>query len=225
MGNRKITRADVVTIPSFVLPRGDARSRDLVGATPLVAQSDGRFPRAGADSAGAPHLPYDFEALRKAESSEFTPERKLDYDIPALPGRQRFHITENGREVIPSSGTQGLVYYGVSKKQKGTNISRLSAEMIPVIGEMAAAAQDLGLRRPVITAGSDGRHKRGSLHYRNRGLDFRGNDITDAEGRRQAKLVQVRLGEDYDILFEQPNGKPPAHDHFHTEFDPPSKRR
>ena len=186
------------------------------------ATSDGGDEAVPPMASDVPELAYDSEASRY---DGVMPERKLAYDIAALPGRQRFHITENGDEVIPSTGAEALRYYGVTKKQKGTNISRLSSEMIPVAGEMAAAAQDLGLRPPVITAGSDGKHKKRSLHYSNRGLDFRGNDITDAKGRRQARLVQTRLGGDYDILFEQPKDKPPAYDHFHTEFDPPTKRR
>lgn len=194
----------LVTLESSVFPQDEARNRTASG--------------------NAPRLTYDINALNGGEASNVTPEKRLDYDISALPGRQRFHITNDGQEVIPATGAEALGYYSVSKKS-GANISGLSAKMIPTIGEMAAAAADLRLPKPVITAGSNGKHKKNSLHYKNLGLDYRGNNITDAQGRALGGLVQTRLGQDYDAFFEQPDGKPPAYDHFHAEYDPPKIRR
>jgi len=96
--------------------------------------------------------------------------------------------------------------------------------MLPVVGEVAAAAADLGIPPPVLTSGNDGiEHGERSLHYRNRAVDFRGNTISDAKGLAMRNLLRRRLGDQYDILFEV--FKEPARDHLHVEFDPPKNGR
>lgn len=203
---KKITRADTVTIPSFVFPEDEARNRDFGATTP-----------------NSPKLEYDIEAIMRGESHPMTPEKKLKYDITALPGRPRFDITNEGKTVTPVTGAQAIGYYGVSKKS-GADVSGLKAQMLPTIGEMAAAAEDLRLPRPVITAGSNGEHHKNSLHYKDLALDYRGNNIDDAKARAMRDLVDKRLGHGYDVLFEQQKGKP-QNDHFHLEYDPPKVRR
>jgi hypothetical protein len=99
------------------------------------------------------------------------------------------------------------------------DIGSLDPAMAPVIRAVAVAAERLGLPQPVITSGNDGRHSRGSLHYDNRALDFRGNNITDAQGRALANEVRRMLGTGYDVIFETFPGNP-ANDHLHIEFDP-----
>jgi len=54
------------------------------------------------------------------------PGPKLGYDISALPGRQRFHIADQGKAVTPATGRQALDYYAVGKKA-GAKIDGLSA--------------------------------------------------------------------------------------------------
>lgn len=118
----------------------------------------------------------------------------------------------------PLDGRMQARQHGVQVKN-GAAIGQLDAAMGPVISAVADAARQLGLPTPVITSGNDSRHRSGSLHYSNQALDFRGNNITDAQGRLLAAEVQRRLGFDYDVIFEIfPNN--PANDHLHVEFDP-----
>lgn len=229
MANKKITRADTVTIPSPRFKRGEARDREFAAAKPgWTADAEPFAVRSGGDEAAGltildtPKLAYDVEALRVG-SDPTLPEKKLKYDVSALPGRPRFYITERGMPVVPTTGIQALNYYGVNKKA-GVDITNLAPVMIPVIGELSAAAQDLRLPRPVITSGRDSKkHLKTSLHYRNKALDFRGNDITDTKGRALGRLVQARLGSNYDAFFE-PGKKDPTNDHIHAEYDPKIKR-
>ena len=61
----------------------------------------------------------------------------------------------------------------------------------------------------VITSTNRGKHKEGSLHYKNRAIDFRlpGSNIEEiAEGIREF------IGPDYDVVVES--------DHLHVEHDP-----
>lgn len=108
---------------------------------------------------------------------------------------------------------------GVAIKSSRVDIDNLHPAMDPVIRAVALAADRLGLPQPVITSGNDSTHSRGSLHYSDRALDFRGNNISDAQGAAFAREVSQILGSDYDVLFETFPGNP-ANDHLHVEFDP-----
>lgn len=108
--------------------------------------------------------------------------------------------------------------HNVGVKNAGVKISALDARMAPVIGAVAQAAQTLGLPRPVITSGNDSNHMQGSLHYLNRALDFRANNITLAQGERLDAEVSRLLGDAFDVIFETfPN---PSNNHLHVEYDP-----
>lgn len=242
-----IKRADprhrgIVTLESFVLPDDEARKndfeaglptggraravlerapfrpgRDEVHLTPLRAPADGRPGGGGEVSAGiVPRARRVIGSAGRAVAG-----KKLKYDIAGLPGRHRFEVTLGGKAVLPTTANRALGYYGVGRKD-GADIGNLDSVMIPTIGEIAAAAQDLRLPPRVITAGRDGTHKETSLHYKGRALDYRGNDITDNQADSLGKLVQRRLGQDYDVFFE-PHRTNRLIDHIHAEYDP--KRR
>lgn len=108
---------------------------------------------------------------------------------------------------------------GVIVKDNGVKISRLDANMAPVISAVAQAARTLGLPTPVITSGNDKAHKNGSLHYSDKALDFRGNNITNAQGIAFQNEVRRILGNRYDVGFEI-FPKNPTNDHLHVEYDP-----
>ena len=103
--------------------------------------------------------------------------------------------TIDGREVAKQNG--------VGVKSDAVNISNPHLVMGPVIAAVAEVAKALGLPKPVITSGNDSGHKQGSLHFKNRALDFRGNNITVAQGRAFAAKVAASglVGKDYDVLF------------------------
>jgi hypothetical protein len=64
----------------------------------------------------------------------------------------------------------------------------------------------------VITSGTDGKHKAGSLHYADKALDFRSRGMALPLQQLIATQVRERLGRDYDFIAEG--------DHFHGEYDP-----
>jgi hypothetical protein len=108
--------------------------------------------------------------------------------------------------------------HGVSIKNNNVKISNLHPKMEAVIAAVAEVASDMGLPKPVITSGNDSSHKHGSLHFSNRALDFRGNNITITNGRTLATRVATIVGGDYDVIFETFADK--ANNHLHAEFDP-----
>ncbi|MCH4894797.1 LysM peptidoglycan-binding domain-containing protein [Sphingomonas sp. SFZ2018-12] len=107
---------------------------------------------------------------------------------------------------------------GVAIKEPGVRIDRLASEMAPAIRAVAQAAERLGLPTPVITSGNDSRHGTASLHYSNEALDFRGNNISVAQGHALRDEVQRILGDRYDVLFETFANA--SNNHLHVEFDP-----
>lgn len=90
----------------------------------------------------------------------------------------------------------------------------------PKILHIAAALTRLGLplRRITITAGSNGQHRTGSLHYRYRALDVRTKDFPTRDAKDElVRQLQRDLGPDYDVLLE---GVGTDNEHCHVEFDP-----
>jgi len=107
---------------------------------------------------------------------------------------------------------------GVQMKSDGVHIGRLDAAMSSAIRAVAQAAEKLGLPTPVITSGNDSRHSTASLHYADRALDFRGNNITIEQGRAFQAEVRGILGARYDVVFETFANR--SNNHLHVEFDP-----
>ena len=66
----------------------------------------------------------------------------------------------------------------------------------------------------VITAGTDGKHMEGSLHYKGCALDLRTFNVAGKELQVKVALQQA-LGKDYDVVLEK--------DHVHVEYDPKDK--
>ncbi|MDP3674675.1 MAG: conjugal transfer protein TraG N-terminal domain-containing protein [Novosphingobium sp.] len=107
----------------------------------------------------------------------------------------------------------------------GSRITSLDRSMLPAISSVAAASRDLGLPRPVITSAQDGVHTApGTLHPDGKALDFRGRNISVAQGQQLEVRVQQALGPDYDVDFET-SRKNPSNNHLHVEYDPKPKRR
>lgn len=64
----------------------------------------------------------------------------------------------------------------------------------------------------VITAGTDGKHMKGSLHYKGLALDYRSRQLKKSARDDLLKEGRQVLGPDYDFIEED--------DHFHAEHDP-----
>jgi len=108
---------------------------------------------------------------------------------------------------------------GIGVKSDAVKIGKLDANMAPVFAAVAQAAREQGLPQPVITSGNDSRHMNGSRHYDDKAVDFRGNNITDAQGERLEARVRELLGPNYDVDFEKFPSRP-SNDHLHVEYDP-----
>lgn len=109
----------------------------------------------------------------------------------------------------------------------GVDLSNVGAPMGPVFGVVASSARSLGLEGRVVTSGLDGVHGGGdpdrTLHDNGLALDFRGNDISVAQGKAWAAEVGHRLGPDYDVKFE--TFADPTNNHLHAEYDPEPRHR
>lgn len=64
----------------------------------------------------------------------------------------------------------------------------------------------------VITAGIDGSHSRGSIHYKGLAVDIRTRHVPQLEHPKIVAKLQERLGDDFDVVLEG--------DHLHLEYDP-----
>lgn len=88
-----------------------------------------------------------------------------------------------------------------------------------ILAAIANVAQDL--RYPVdivITSGTDGKHKQGSMHYVGAALDVRSKNFPNRASKdRFLELVLSRLGAKYEGFLESVGT---ANEHFHFEYDP-----
>ncbi|WP_176473006.1 LysM peptidoglycan-binding domain-containing protein [Sphingomonas lenta] len=138
-----------------------------------------------------------------------------------LPGAAPAPAPAGGTGTTPGGRIDGdavAAANGVEVKSSSVRIDRLHASMEPAIRAVADAARRLGLPTPVITSGNDSRHMNGSLHYADRALDFRGNNISVAQGRALEAEVRRVLGDRYDVAFETFANQ--SNNHLHVEFDP-----
>jgi LysM repeat protein len=134
---------------------------------------------------------------------------------PATPARP---TTGGPVTSAPVDGNRIARENGVSIKGPTVRIGQMDGRLAPVISAVAQAARTLGLPTPVITSGNDSGHRRGSLHYSNQALDFRGNNISIADGQRLQAEVRRILGNNYDVIFETFPDR--SNNHLHVEFDP-----
>ncbi len=70
---------------------------------------------------------------------------------------------------------------------------------------------------PTITSANDGKHMAGSLHYANRAMDIRCNDLPKDKWPVYLSTLKERLGKDYDVVLEGNSGD---NSHVHVEYDP-----
>lgn len=64
----------------------------------------------------------------------------------------------------------------------------------------------------VVTAGIDGSHSRGSIHYKGLAVDLRTRQIPAQDQPKLVAKLQERLGDEFDVVLEG--------DHVHLEWDP-----
>jgi hypothetical protein len=159
--------------------------------TPFPSPSSAPVPRPSASSAGAGSL-GSFAGRGEGPAESVTGVRGGQYD-------GRGDAAHHGMAVKPSA-----------------QISQLDPRMAPVIGTVGEEAQRLGINPRTITSGDDSKHENGSRHYDGQGLDFRGHDISVAQGERLAAAVRERLGGGYFVDFED-SRKDPSNNHLHVQ--------
>ena len=64
----------------------------------------------------------------------------------------------------------------------------------------------------VCTAGTDGKHMEGSLHYKALAVDLRSRHVAADALPKIVDELKARLGKDFDVILEG--------DHIHAEHDP-----
>lgn len=105
------------------------------------------------------------------------------------------------------------------EKKPGAVISGLCQQIRQTFPIIINAWRQFNGPTPVITSGNDGTHRLDSLHYSNRAIDLRGNNISDETLQFIAKEVKRQLGADYDVIAEIFPGNP-SRDHLHIEYQP-----
>lgn len=157
------------------------------------------------------------------------PNQPLDpADLPSLGGsampKKKGSIDPLNSEVLaelpPSSAGRFdarplLRDLGIGLK-RGADVENLSGTMIPALSSVAQQADRLGFPKVVLTSGNDSRHREGSAHFDDKGLDFRGKNISVPEGKAWATAVQRDLGTGYFADFEVfPDN--PNRNHLHVQ--------
>ena len=103
------------------------------------------------------------------------------------------------------------------KDEVHINGAHMYPEIVRIVNVARETAPPLERGTVWVTSANDGRHKKGSLHYKNRAYDIRIKNIVGIlefplVARTWAERMQVALGDDYDVVLEE--------DHIHVEYDP-----
>jgi hypothetical protein len=96
------------------------------------------------------------------------------------------------------------------KTKKNVILAGLKIEMRPVLKKAEKIWKDNG-EELVITAGLDGLHSAGSLHYYGYALDFRTRYFDASVIPGVAALLKKELGVEYDVIIHKT--------HIHVEYD------
>jgi conjugal transfer mating pair stabilization protein TraG len=96
--------------------------------------------------------------------------------------------------------------------------------ILAVLPVLEAECARIGLSSLLVTSGSDGTHRTGSLHPRGLALDFtgvteRGNLASIEQLKSVVTAVKHRLGVGFDVVLELFPDRP-ARNHGHVERDP-----
>jgi len=105
--------------------------------------------------------------------------------------------------------------------KEGVSIRGLQPQMFHAWNVAGEVYEEVSNVDCILTAGVDGRHGHGSLHYVGLAIDLRirnldgSDEITAATMRKVAvakEHLKERLGPEYDVVLES--------NHFHIEFQP-----
>lgn len=99
-------------------------------------------------------------------------------------------------------------------KDESVSIKDLHPKMILALPDIKSVFDFFGVDT-VVTSGREEtvKHMPGSLHYKRKALDFRSRRINLQYRETAARMLQFKLGRDYDVVLEKT--------HIHVEYDPP----
>ena len=99
------------------------------------------------------------------------------------------------------------------KLKPGVDIQGLQPEALLGLFIADGARRDLDRKELTVTSIKDGKHMKGSLHYKGLAFDVRTRDIGLLEFKERFKLdLEFKLGPQVDVVLEKT--------HMHIEFDP-----
>ena len=93
----------------------------------------------------------------------------------------------------------------------GVSISGIKAPMVTAIAITDSYFSSIH-NVLTITSGTEGKHKKGSLHPDGLAIDIRSNSLSGITKAEVAAALQERLGAQFDVIAET--------DHIHIEFQP-----
>ena len=97
----------------------------------------------------------------------------------------------------------------------GVDVSRLMPEIWVGLDILHDALQELGYNL-TITAGSEGSHGYGSLHYIGAAADIRSKMIkSETEKRKVFDIIKTQLPSGFDFVYEPT--------HYHLEYQPKNR--
>lgn len=97
------------------------------------------------------------------------------------------------------------------KTKPGVSYRGIRPEMAVALVAADAAYRGIG-QECVVTSCTDGRHGRGSLHYKGLALDFRTRHMESGQADDVEADMRAGLGGEFDVVVEAT--------HIHCEFDP-----
>lgn len=95
--------------------------------------------------------------------------------------------------------------------KKGVRIFGIRPEMVFAHSIVAEVYKEFD-RDCIITSCTEGKHSKGSEHYKGDALDYRIRHLISGEAERIHAQIKERLGGDFDVVLEKT--------HIHIEFDP-----
>lgn len=134
----------------------------------------------------------------------------------SAPGGQRQNLPQKKTYSGPTgvSNIRNIGGQPIQVSKPSIVTSNLHSTMVNIIDELHLTAAALGLPKPVITSGSEGKHSANSLHGSGKALDLRCREAIPC--KKWAMTLKTALGPGYDVMWEDWNG---PNNHIHIEYD------
>jgi hypothetical protein len=157
-----------------------------------------------------------------------------------LPAGNATGETGKGEVPQPAAATTGATVGALDSKdpiwkKPEVELSSIDSNISSTYDSIVSVWKDNKAPTPVITSGNDGIHrgsnKKGtdcstaakcretssSLHYKNKAIDLRANNVTETEAQKLADDLQKKLGDKYEVVLEKFTNK--TNNHIHIEYE------